>query len=72
MHSRVLVRVAVMEVRIVRVLVQKPRMPVPVAMRLAGRRPPGVLMSVMDVVHVAMFMLERFMQMLVVVRLGEV
>jgi hypothetical protein len=61
-----------MEVRIVRVLVQKPRMPVPVAMRLAGRRPRGVLMLVMDVVHVAMFMLERFMQMPVVMRLGEV
>ena len=29
-------------------------------------------MLVMDVVHVAMFMLERLMQMLVVVRLGEV
>src|SRR6516165_11744343 len=61
-----------MEVRIVRVLVQHPRVPVPVAMRLTRRRVRRVLMLVMDVVHVAMFMLERFMQMLVVVRLGEV
>ena len=69
MRSRVLVLVAVMQVRIVRMLVQKPRVPVSVAMRLAGRR---VLVLVMDVMHVAMFMLERFMQMLVVVRLREV
>ena len=61
-----------MQVGIVRMLVQKPRVPVPVAMRLTGRRVRCVHMLVMDVVHVAMFMLERFMQMLVVVRLGEV
>jgi hypothetical protein len=66
------VLVAVMQVGIVRMLVQKPRVPVPVAMRLAQRRVRRVLMLVMDVMHVAMFMLERFMQMLVVVRLGEV
>src|SRR5215471_21166946 len=35
-------------------------------MRLTRRRVRRVLMLVMDVVHVAMFMLERFMQMLVV------
>ena len=69
MRSRVPVLVAVMQVGIVRMLVQKPRVPVSVAMRLAGRR---VLVLVMDVMHVAMFMLERFMQMLVVVRLREV
>ena len=67
-----LVLVAVMQVGIVRMLVQKPRVPVPVAMRLTRRRVRSVFMLVMDVVHVAMFMLERFMQMLVVVRLGEV
>src|SRR5215467_15006923 len=61
-----------MQIRIVRMLVQNPRVPVPVAMRLTRRRVRRVLMLVMDVVHVAMFMLERFMQMLVVVRLGEV
>src|SRR6516165_4479468 len=61
-----------MEVRIVRVLVQHPRVPVPVVMRLTSRRVRRVLMLVMDVVHVAMFMLERFMQMLAVLRLGEV
>ena len=72
MRSRVLVLVAVMQVGIVRMLVQHPRVPVPVAMRLAGRRIRRVLVLVMDVMHVAMFMLERFMQMLVVVRLREV
>ena len=61
-----------MQVGIVRMLVQKPRVPVPVAMRLTRRRVRSVFMLVMDVVHVAMFMLERFMQMLVFVRLGEV
>ena len=61
-----------MKVRIVRMLVQNPRVPVPVAMRLTRRRVRRVFMLVMDVVRVAMFMLERFMQMLVVVRLGEV
>ena len=53
-------------------LVQLPRVPVPVAMRLTGRRVRCALVLVMDVMHVAMFMLDRFMQMLVVVRLGEV
>jgi len=53
-------------------LVQNSRMPVPMAMRLVGRRVRRVLMLVMEVMHVAMFMLEWFMQMLVVVRLGEV
>ena len=72
MRSRVPVQVPVMQVGIVRMLVQKPRVPVPVAMRLTRRRVRRVLMFVMDVVHVSMFMLERFMQMLVVVRLGEV
>jgi len=71
-RSRVPVQVPVMQVGIVRMLVQKPRVPVPVAMRLTRRRVRSVFMLVMDVVHVAMFMLERLMQMLVVVRLGEV
>ena len=64
--------VPVMQVRIMRMLVQKPRVPVPVAMRLAGRRARPVLMLVMDVMHVAMLMLERLMEMLVLVRLGKV
>ncbi len=59
MRLRVLVLVAVMQVGIVLMLVQNPRVPVPVAMRLAGRRVRRVLMLVMDVVHVAMFMLEQ-------------
>ena len=72
MRSRVIVLVAVVEVRIVRMLVQNPRVPVPMAMRLAGRRVRRMLMLVMDVMHVAMFMLERLMHMLVIVGLDEV
>ena len=53
-------------------LVQKPRVPVPMAMRLAGRRVRRVFMLMMDVMYMAMFMLERFMQMLVVVRFSDV
>jgi hypothetical protein len=71
-RSRVIVLVAVVEVRIVRMLVQNPRVPVPMAMRLAGRRVRRMLMLVMDVMHVAMFMLERLMHMLVIVGLDEV
>jgi hypothetical protein len=71
-RSRVLVLVAVMEVRIVRMLVQNPRVPVPMAMRLARRRARRMFMLVMDVMHVAMFMLDRLMHMLVIVRLDEV
>ena len=48
-RSRVLMLVAVMQVRIVRMLVQKPRVRVPVAMRLAGRRVRRVLVLVMNV-----------------------
>jgi hypothetical protein len=68
----VIVLVAVVEVRIVRMLVQNPRVPVPMAMRLAGRRVRRMLMLVMEVMHVAMFMLERLMHMLVIVGLDEV
>ena len=67
-----LMLVPVMQVRIMRMFVQKPWVPVPVVMRLAGRRARPVLMLVMDVMHVPVLMLERFMQMLVVVRLREV
>jgi len=41
-------------------------------MRLAGRRVRRMLMLVMEVMHVAMFMLERLMHMLVIVGLDEV
>jgi hypothetical protein len=68
----VIVLVAVVEVRIVRMLVQNPRVPVPMAMRLAGRRVRRMLMLVMEVMHLAMFMLERLMHMLVIVGLDEV
>ena len=70
-RSRVLMLVAMMQVRIVRMFVQKPRVRVPVAMRLAGRRVRRVLVLVMNVMHVAMLMRERLMQMLVLVRFRE-
>ena len=70
--SGVLVFMSVMQVRIVRVLMQNPCVSVPVAMRLTRRRVRRVLMLVMHVMDVAMFMLKRLMQMLVVVRLREV
>jgi hypothetical protein len=63
---------SVMQVRIVRMLVQNPRVPVPMAMRLAGRRVRRMFVLVMDFMHVAMFMLKRVMQMLMIMRLGEV
>ena len=50
----VLVLVAVMHIRIVRMLVQHPRVLVPVAMRLIRRDVRRVLMLVMAVVHVAL------------------
>ena len=53
-------------------LMQKPRVSVRVAMRLPGRIARRMFMLVVDVMHVPVLMLERLMQMLVVVRLGEV
>src|SRR6266436_8800757 len=69
--SGVLVLVAVVQVRIMRMLVHHPRVLVRVAMRLAGRivRCMGVL--VVGVVHVPVLMRERLMHVLVVMRLRE-
>lgn len=54
----------VMQVRVVRVSVDHRRVPVPVAMRLAGRIVRPVRVLVMRVVGMAMFMLHRFMRVL--------
>ena len=70
--SRVLMLMAVMQVGIVRMLMQKPQVHVPVAMRLTRRCVGRVLMLVMNIVHVPMFMLQQLMQMLMVVRFSEV
>src|SRR6266478_5765332 len=73
--SGVLVLVAVVQVRIMRMLVHHPRVLVRVlvrvAMRLAGRivRRMGVL--VVGVVHVPVLVRERLMHVLVVMRLRE-
>ena len=64
--------VTVMQIRIMRMLVQNPRMPMPVAMRFSSRIGRCMVVLVVDVMHVAMLMLEKLMQVFVVVRLGEV
>ena len=70
--SCVLMLMAVMQVGIVRMLMQKPRVHVPVAMRLTRRCVGRVLMLVMNIVHVPMLVLEWLMQMRMVMRLSEV
>ena len=62
----------VMEIRVMRMLVPNPRVSVPVAVGLSvwiGRR---MVVLVMDIMDMAMLVLERFVQVLVVMRLGEV
>ena len=70
--SDVLVFVPMIQVWIVWMLVQDPRVPVPMAMGRVRRRVGRVLMLVMNVMHMAMLVLERLMQMLMIMRLGEV
>jgi len=62
----------VMPVGVMQMLMPNPRVPVPVAMRLSGRIGRCMVVPVMDIVHMAMFMSERLMQVLEVVHLGEV
>ena len=61
---------AVVQIGIVRVPVHQRRVAVPVGVRLAGRRAGSVGMLVVLVVAVAMLVLQRLMDMLVVVPLG--
>jgi hypothetical protein len=62
----------VMQVRIMRMLVQDSRVLMPVTMRLSHRIGQCVLVLVVDVVHVPVLMLEGLMQVLVIMGLGEV
>jgi hypothetical protein len=71
-HSHVLMFVTMMQVRVMRMFVQDPRVKVPVAMGFSCRISWRMSVLVMDVVQVTMFVLEWFMQVLVVMHLGEV
>ena len=62
----------VVEVRVVGVPVRDRRVPVAVRMRFARRITRGVFVLVMEVVDVAMGMLQRFVRVFVVMRLGDV
>ena len=62
----------VVEVRVVGVPVRDRRVPVTVRMRLARRVSRGVFVLVMEVLDVAMGMVQRFMRVFVIVRLGDV
>src|SRR5437879_4667947 len=64
--------VTVMQIRIMRMLVQNPRVPVSVAMRLPGRIVGRMLVLVVDVMYMTVLMLERLMVVFMVVRLSQV
>lgn len=64
-------RVAVVQVGIVRVAVDEPRVPVPVRVRLARRIVGAVRVPVVLVMHVRVLVLHRLVHMLVLVPLGE-
>ena len=63
--------VAVMQVGIVRVLVNDRQVHMAMRVRLASRITGSVPMAVMLVVHVAMFVIECFVSVLVLMPLGE-
>ncbi len=60
---------AMMEVRIVRMLVPKRLMPMPMRMRLRHR--PVVRMSMVLVMDVPVFVLDRIVRMLMIVAFGQ-
>jgi hypothetical protein len=64
--------VPVMEIRIVGVPVRHRRVPMAVRMRFARGVTRAMFVLVMEVVDVAMAMLQQFMRVFVVVRLGDV
>jgi hypothetical protein len=66
------VLVPVVEVRVVGVPVRDRQMPVTVRVWFARRVTGGVFVLVMEVVDVAMGMLQRFMGVFVIVSLGDV
>ena len=63
---------AVVQIRIVRVSVPQWRVPMRVGVRLAGRIVRPVRVLVVRVMNVPMLVLERLMDVLVLVPLGEV
>ena len=65
-RSHVLMLVTMMQVRVMRMLVQNPRVPVPVAMGLPARIGRRVVVLVMDIVDLSLLVLERLMQVLLV------
>src|ERR1700730_18519018 len=69
--SGVLVPVAVVQVGIMRVLVHDPRVLMRVAMRLSGRIISCMPVPMVGVVHVPVLVLQRLMQVLVLMRLRE-
>ena len=69
MRHALLVFVAVMKVRIVRMSVPEPVMPVPVGMRLGDHAFVGVLM--MWIVDMAVFVLDRLVRVVVLMAFGQ-
>ena len=69
--SDVLVLVTMVQVRIMRMLVHCPRMPVGVAVRLTTRIICHMPMLVVVVVQMSVLMLERLMDVFVFVSFGE-
>ena len=65
-------RVPVVQIRIVRMFMPHRRMAVGVAMRCARRIIRAVMVPVMAVMLVQVIMLQQFVDMLVLMRLGEV
>ena len=64
--------VTVVEIRVMRMPVPNPQVAVPVAVGLSVRIGRRMVVLVMDIVDVTMLVLERLVQVLVVMRLGEV
>jgi hypothetical protein len=63
--------VAVMKIGVMRMPVNKRRMPVPMGVRLAGRHAGRMVVLMMVVVPVAVFMLHRLMGMFVLMPFRE-
>ena len=64
--------VSMMRVRIMRMFMRHPLVPVPVTMTCSGRHRLCVGMLMMDVVRVLMFVLDRVMRMQMFVPFGKV
>src|SRR5580698_3264713 len=64
-------RMPVVQIGIVRMAMNQPRMGMDMRMRLVARRRAVVMMVMMRIMHMAMLMLERVMGVIVLVALGE-